>query len=74
MIKMKCDRCGSDLDPKAFNLMNGIFGEPLKECKWKPTMLVYGADPVTGEHRRIDLCEKCENDLRQFIFNEVINT
>lgn len=73
MIKMTCDRCGRGLDPKAFNLMTGLFGEPQRECKWKPTMLICGTDPKTAEYRRFELCEECENKLHHFIFDEVIN-
>ena len=63
MKTIKCDRCGADIPyiPPYMNVANKV--------TVSPTIHVTTWIPVTQELKEVDLCNKCQSLVFDYIFN-----
>ena len=63
MKTTKCDRCGKDI-PYVPSYMNVA-----KQGVVYPKIIMSIYDPLTQSAREVDLCNKCEYDVYNYIFD-----
>ena len=61
MIKVLCDRCGKEIEPKATGIFADFIDGLSALCGKKGKYELYTAD------ERCDLCKKCNEDLQRFM-------
>lgn len=72
MILRTCDKCGREMEPIYFppygNPIN-YGADPFGDTEFKPQLFLSVTEP-NGKLRPLDICDKCNTKIMNYIFND----